>query len=71
VGSGELGAETGTSAKSLIRMFGARGNPQARDFFAALSRLRERDCCGGHYEAYLQFEGETRLRRVPGAHRGA
>src|SRR5437016_10636997 len=30
VGFEELGAETGTSAKSLIRMFGARGNPQAR-----------------------------------------
>ena len=42
MGFEELGAETGTSAKSLIRMFGARGNPQARDFFAALSRLRER-----------------------------
>ena len=42
VGFEELGAETGTSAKSLIRMFGARGNPQARNFFAVLSRLQER-----------------------------
>src|SRR6267142_2876252 len=42
VGFEKLGAETGTSAKSLIRMFGARGNPQARNFFAVLSRLQER-----------------------------
>ena len=42
VGFEELGAETSTSAKSLIRMFGARGNPQARNFFAVLSRLQER-----------------------------
>ncbi len=42
VGFEELGAETGTSAKSLIRMFGARGNPQARNFFTVLSRLQER-----------------------------
>src|SRR5882757_499124 len=42
VGFEELGADTGTSAKSLIRMFGARGNPQARNFFAVLSRLQER-----------------------------
>ncbi|MBV8209646.1 MAG: transcriptional regulator [Burkholderiaceae bacterium] len=42
VGFEELGAETGTSAKSLIRMFGVRGNPQARNFFAVLVRLQER-----------------------------
>ena len=42
VGFEELSAETGTSAKSLIRMFGTQGNPQARNFFAVLSRLQER-----------------------------
>jgi DNA-binding phage protein len=42
VGFEELGAETGTSAKSLIRMFGTKGNPQARNFFTVLSRLQER-----------------------------
>lgn len=42
VGFEELGAETGTSPKSLIRMFGMKGNPQARNFFAVLSRLQER-----------------------------
>ena len=55
VGFEELGAETGTSAKSLIRMFGARGNPQARNFFAVLSRLQER--------AGLRVQVTTRPRR--------
>jgi hypothetical protein len=30
VGFEKLGVETGSSPKSLIRMFGPRGNPQAR-----------------------------------------
>jgi len=55
VGFEELGAETGTSAKSLIRMFGARGNPQARNFFAVLSRLQER--------AGLRLQVTTQPRR--------
>jgi len=42
VGFEELAAKTGTSAKSLIRMFGSRGNPQARNLFAVLSHLQER-----------------------------
>src|SRR6266436_1078043 len=59
VGFEELGAETSTSAKSLIRMFGARGNPQARNFFAVLSRLQER--------AGLSFP--PRARSARGSHR--
>jgi DNA-binding phage protein len=55
VGFEQLGAETGTSAKSLIRMFGARGNPQARNFFAVLSRLQER--------AGLRLQVTTQPRR--------
>lgn len=42
VGFERLGAETGASAKSLIRMFGPRGNPQARNLFAVLSHLQKR-----------------------------
>jgi len=38
----KLGAETGASAKSLIRMFGNRGNPQARNLSAVLGHLQER-----------------------------
>ncbi|MCZ8107921.1 MAG: transcriptional regulator [Burkholderiales bacterium] len=40
VGFEQLGAETGASAKSLIRMFGPRGNPQARNLFAVISHLQ-------------------------------
>lgn len=34
---GELGAETGASPRSLIRMFGPTGNPQARNLFTVIS----------------------------------
>lgn len=40
VGFEKLGAETGTSPKSLIRMFGPTGNPQARNLFAVISSLQ-------------------------------
>lgn len=40
VGFEQLGAETGASAKSLIRMFGPRGNPQARNLFSVISHLQ-------------------------------
>lgn len=42
IGFERLGAEIGTPAKSLIRMFGPRGNPQARNLFAVLDHLRRR-----------------------------
>jgi DNA-binding phage protein len=40
VGFEQLGAETGSSPKSLIRMFGPTGNPQARNLFSVLSHLQ-------------------------------
>ena len=40
VGFELLGAETGSSPKSLIRMFGPTGNPQARNLFAVISHLQ-------------------------------
>lgn len=42
VGFEQLGAETGSSPKSLIRMFGPTGNPQARNLFSVISRLQRR-----------------------------
>ena len=42
VGFETLGAETGTQPKSLIRMFGPRGNPQARNLFNVLGHLQKR-----------------------------
>ncbi|MBN8899491.1 MAG: transcriptional regulator [Rhodospirillales bacterium 69-11] len=40
VGFEKLGEAVGTQPKSLIRMFGARGNPQARNLFGVLSYLQ-------------------------------
>ncbi|MCZ2903250.1 DNA-binding protein [Burkholderia thailandensis] len=40
VGFERLGAETGASPKSLIRMFGPSGNPQARNLFTVISHLQ-------------------------------
>jgi len=40
VGFEQLGAETGSSPKSLIRMFGPCGNPQARNLFSVISHLQ-------------------------------
>ena len=41
VGFERLGAETGSSPKSLIRMFGPAGNPQARNLFAVIGHLQQ------------------------------
>jgi DNA-binding phage protein len=40
VGFEQIGTETGPSPKSLIRMFGPSGNPQARNLFAVISHLQ-------------------------------
>ena len=40
VGFEALGVETGSSPKSLIRMFGPSGNPQARNLFTILGHLQ-------------------------------
>ena len=40
VGFEQLGAETGTSSKSLIRMVGPTSNPQARNLFSIISHLQ-------------------------------
>ena len=37
-----LAGETGTPAKSLIRMFGPRGNPAARNLFRVIACLQDR-----------------------------
>jgi hypothetical protein len=40
VGCEKLGEATGAPAKSLIRMFGPRGNPQARNLFGVIGHLQ-------------------------------
>ena len=42
VGFEKLGEATGTPPKSLIRMFGPRGNPQARNLFSVIGYLQKR-----------------------------
>jgi DNA-binding phage protein len=41
VGFEQLAREVGTPAKSLMRMFGPRGNPRASNLFAVISRLQK------------------------------
>ena len=41
VGFERLARETGTPAKSLMRMFGPKGNPRASNLFAVISRLQK------------------------------
>ena len=42
LGFEKLGEATGSPAKSLIRMFGPRGNPQAKNLFNVLGYLQKR-----------------------------
>jgi len=42
IGFEALGEATGTSPKSLMRMFGPVGNPQAHNLFAVLRYLQEK-----------------------------
>lgn len=42
IGFEKLGEATGTQPKSLIRMFGPRGNPQARNVLGLSAKARRR-----------------------------
>lgn len=42
IGFEKLGRATATPPKSLIRMFGPRGNPQARNLFSVIECLQKR-----------------------------
>jgi hypothetical protein len=42
IGFEKLGEATETPPKSLIRMFGPRGNPQARNLFSVIGFLQKR-----------------------------
>lgn len=54
VGFEKLGADTGASPKSLIRMFGPAGNPQARNLFAIISHLQRHAGLTLHVTAQAQ-----------------
>jgi hypothetical protein len=51
VGFEKLGEATGTQPKSLIRMFGPRGNPQARNLFSVIGYLQKHS--GGHLQVTI------------------
>ncbi len=42
IGFEKLGEAIGVQPKSLIRMFGPRGNPQAKNLFAVIGYLQKR-----------------------------
>lgn len=50
VGFDELGSLTHKSPKSLMRMFGPTGNPQARNLFEVINHLQKRE--GFHLEVH-------------------
>jgi hypothetical protein len=43
IGFEALGVLTGKDAKSLMRMLGPKGNPQARNLFDVIAHLQERE----------------------------
>ncbi len=51
VGFEKLGEATGAPPKSLIRMFGPRGNPQARNLFSVIGYLQKRAGLQFHVKA--------------------
>ncbi|MDQ3581497.1 MAG: transcriptional regulator [Pseudomonadota bacterium] len=51
IGFEALGEETGRPPKSLMRMLGPRGNPQARNLFDVIAHLQKRE--GVHVEIHL------------------
>ena len=52
IGFEELGDRTQTPAKSLMRMFGPSGNPQARNLLEVINHLQKAE--GLHFEVSLR-----------------
>jgi hypothetical protein len=59
VGFEKLGLDIGTQPKSLIRMFGPKGNPQARNLFTVISYLQKKAGLDLHVA-----KGPSRSRRI-------
>ena len=51
IGFERLGSAVGVPAKSLFRMFGPRGNPQARNLFAVIEHLQAETGISLHVDA--------------------
>ncbi len=54
IGFEQLGEAIGTPPKSLIRMFGPRGNPQANNLFGVLGYLQRQAGVGLHVASRLK-----------------
>ncbi len=60
IGFEELGSRTARSAKSLMRMFGPSGNPQARNLFEVIGCLQQHE--GVHLEVRVSgFAGGSAM----------
>jgi len=60
VGFDDLAKATGTPSKSLMRMFGPSGNPNARNIFSVI----------GHLQRFSGVNLKVRSTRHPGGGRG-
>jgi hypothetical protein len=54
IGFEALGTLTGKDAKSLMRMLGPKGNPQARNLFDVIAHLQEREGVQFHVQPARQ-----------------
>lgn len=64
----KLGAETGAPPKSLIRMFSAGGNPQARNLFAVIGHLQRQSGVTLHVSSQRDVPRRP-LQATPTQHR--
>jgi hypothetical protein len=68
IGFEELGEATGAPAKSLIRMFGPRGDPQARNLFSVIGYLQKRAGINLHVVgSACRAHPDCRAHRLDGA----
>jgi hypothetical protein len=71
VGFEKLGAATGAPPKSLIRMFGPRGNPQAKNLFSVIAICRSAPACGCTSRDEESLVSRTRCSARLAVHRRA
>lgn len=62
VGFEKLGAATDTPPKSLIRMFGPRGNPQAKNLFSVIGYLQKKAGVRLHVASAMKPPAQSRPR---------
>ena len=63
IGFAELSSLTEKSAKSLIRMFGPKGNPQARNLFEVIEQLQKKE--GVQLQVHAVRKSRNRHSRAP------